>query len=285
MVPLFDQADISIGIILQHTNCALFATACLWFYDFALTLDKEVAFILYAPWRIPKLTYLVCRCLPFASIVSYMLRTISKQDFQSCATLFAFNSYVKGIVLFCAESLFMQRVRAITGPRWLIMCCNIAIILVPLAVILTLGNSFSTITQSPIPQVASCYDSEQGRIVVFAYVLLVIGEIEILAFMLYHSWKLYRWEYGNDLPLVRVLVRHNISYFICGLLSSIMVVAIMFTLPASYGDVASESQFMIHGILATRMHRELYNTAHRTEESSTGNVTLPLVFAPASLDM
>lgn len=179
----------------------------------------------------------------------------------------------------------MQRVRAITGPRWLIMCCNIAIILVPLAVILTLGNSFSTITQSPIPQVASCYDSEQGRIVVFAYVLLVIGEIEILAFMLYHSWKLYRWEYGNDLPLVRVLVRHNISYFICGLLSSIMVVAIMFTLPASYGDVASESQFMIHGILATRMHRELYNTAHRTEESSTGNVTLPLVFAPASLDM
>lgn len=179
----------------------------------------------------------------------------------------------------------MQRVRAITGPRWLITCCNIAIILVPVAVILTLGNSSSTITQSPIPKVASCYNSKQGRIGIFAYVLLVIGEIEILAFMLYHSWKLYRSEYGNHLPLVRILVRHNIFYFTCGLLSSTMVVAIMCTLPASYGDVASELQFLIHGIIATRMHRELYDTAHRTEESSTGNVSLPLVFAPASLDM
>jgi hypothetical protein len=40
--------------------------------------------------------------------------------------------------------------------------------------------------------------------------------IEILSFMLFRSWKLYR-EHGNDLPLVRVLVRHNISYFACGL--------------------------------------------------------------------
>jgi len=85
--------------------------------------------------------------------------------------------------------------------------------------------------QSPIPAVASCYDSKQGPIVILAYALLVIAEIgefhgifilsleyfkETLSFMLYYSWKLYT-EYRKDLPLVRVLVRHNIFYFSCGL--------------------------------------------------------------------
>lgn len=103
--------------------------------------------------------------------------------------------------------------------------------------------------------------------------------------MLYHSWKLYR-EYGRDLPLVRVLVRHNIFYFACGLLFSTVVVVAVVALPAPYGDSASDLQFVIHGILATRMHRELYNAAHHTEETSTGNImSLPLVFAPASSEM
>ncbi|KAG1821107.1 uncharacterized protein BJ212DRAFT_1337486 [Suillus subaureus] len=48
-------------------------------------------------------------------------------------------------------------------------------------------------------------------------------------------------------------------------------------LPISYGDVTT-LQVAIHGTLATQMHRELYNTAHHTEETSTGNVSLPLVF-------
>ncbi|KAG2035813.1 hypothetical protein BDR03DRAFT_961627 [Suillus americanus] len=134
--------------------------------------------------------------------------------------------------------------------------------------------------QSPIPKVASCYDSKQSRIIIVAYVLLVIAEIEILSFMLYHSWKLYR-EHGNDMPLVRVLVRHNIFYFACGLVFSTAAVVAVVTLPASYVDAVSDLQFVIHGILSTRMHRELYNTAHYTEETSTGTMPLPLVFAPA----
>lgn len=288
MVPSFDQADINIGITLQHANYAFFATTCLWIYDFTLTLDKEAAFILDAsgPWRLPKLTYLICRYLPFASIITDMLR-ISRLGFspKSCTTLFTFNSYVGGIVLFCAESLFMQRVLAVTGWRRVVACCNTVLFLVPVVVTLAFYNSSSTIMQSPIPEVASCYDSKQGRIVILAYALLVIAEIETLSFMLYHSWKLYT-EYRKDLPLVRVLVRHNIFYFACGLLFSTVVVVAVVALPAPYGDPASDLQFVIHGILATRMHRELYNTAHHTEETSTGHImSLPLVFAPVSSEM
>ncbi|KAG1843790.1 hypothetical protein DFJ58DRAFT_34728 [Suillus subalutaceus] len=285
MVPLFDQADISIGITLQHTDYAFIAIACLWVYDFALTLDQDAAFILDAPWRMPKLTYLICRYLPFALVVTGMFRIFQPGlSLKSCTTLFAFNSYVRGIVLVCAESLFMQRVWAVTDRRWLVTCCNVVFLLVPLVVTLTLSDSSSTVMQSPIPKVASCYDSKQSRIIIVAYVLLVIIEIEILSFMLYHSWKLYR-EHGNDMPLVRVLVRHNIFYFACGLVFSTATVVAVVALPASYADAASDLQFVIHGILVTRMHRELYNTAHYTEGTSTGTIPLPLVFAPASSEV
>ncbi|KAG2035817.1 hypothetical protein BDR03DRAFT_1092962 [Suillus americanus] len=281
MVPLFDQADISIGIILQQSNYASITIACLWVYDFALTLDKDVAFILYAPWRIPKLTYLTCRYLPFALVIADMFRILQPGlSLKSCTTLFAFNTYVGGTILSCGESLFLRRAWAVMGCGWLTMCCNLVLFLVPVVVTITLSNSSSTVMGSPIPKVASCYDSKQSRIIIISYVLLVIAEIETLSFMLYRSWKLYR-EYGNDMPLVRVLVKHNISYFACGLVFSTAVVVVVVTLPASYIDAVSELQFVIHGILATRMHRELYNTAHHIEETSTGNVSLPLAFAPA----
>ncbi|KAG2035821.1 hypothetical protein BDR03DRAFT_511077 [Suillus americanus] len=194
---------------------------------------------------------------------------------KSCTTLFAFNTYIGGIILFCAESLFMRRVWAVMGRRWLIVCCNPVLFMVPVVVTLTLYNSSSTIVQSPFQKVASCYASKQSHIVIVAYSFLVIVEIEILSFMLYHSWRLYR-EHGNDIPLVRILVRHNMFYFACGLSFSAMAVVVVVTLPASYSDAVSELQFMIHGILATRMHRELYNTAHHTEETSTGDIPLPL---------
>ncbi|KAG1750206.1 hypothetical protein EDB19DRAFT_96789 [Suillus lakei] len=280
MVQLFDQADISIGVTLQHANYAFFAIICLWLYDFALTFDKEVAFILDARWRMPKLIYLTCRYLPFALIDIFRILQPGL-SLKPCTTLLVFNTYVGGIVLFSAESIFVMRLWAVMGRRWLITCCNVALFVVPVAVTLGLYNSSFTVVQSPILKVANCYNNKQGDVVILAYVLLVITEMEIISLMLYHSWKLFR-EHGNILPLVRVLVRHNIFYFACGLLFSTTVVVVVFTLPAPYGDVASDLRFVIHGILATRMHRELYNTAHRPNETSIGDLSLPIVFAPTS---
>ncbi|KAG2126737.1 hypothetical protein BD769DRAFT_1776075 [Suillus cothurnatus] len=285
MIPLFDQANIDIGITLQHLNYALIAIACLWVYDFSLTFDKDVAFILDAPWRLPKLTYLICRYLPFALVVANMFRILQLGlSLKSCTFLFSFNTYVGGIVLTCAEALFMRKACATMRRRRLIACCNVVLVVVPVAVTLTLYNSSSTIMQSPLPKVVNCYGSKQSRVVIVAYVLLVVGEIEILTFMLFHSWRFYR-EHGNDVPLVRVLVTHNIFYFACGLVFSTISVVSVVAFPASYETAASNLQFVIHGILVTRMHRKLYNTAHRTEETSAENMSLPLAFAPAPSEM
>ncbi|KAG2035819.1 hypothetical protein BDR03DRAFT_961642 [Suillus americanus] len=139
--------------------------------------------------------------------------------------------------------------------------------------------------QSPIPKVASCYDSKQSRIIIISYVLLVIVEIggfhgflcwrvkyfiEILSFMLYHSWKLYR-EHGNDIPLVRILVRHNMFYFACGLCESKHHFSQIDT-DICGGSVLSTTVVIVIVTLPVRIHNHMNPTSnsisdcrHRTE--------------------
>ncbi|KAJ8595185.1 hypothetical protein M405DRAFT_391073 [Rhizopogon salebrosus TDB-379] len=134
---------------------------------------------------------------------------------KSCTAYFDFNSYIGAILLYCAESLFMLRVWAISSHqhwRWIVTLCNFVLFLVPVGVILMFYNSSSIILQSPILEITSCYTSKTDHVVVIAYIVLVIGETEILGFMLYHSWILYR-EHERIIPLVRILIRHNVFYF------------------------------------------------------------------------
>ncbi|KAJ8587706.1 hypothetical protein M405DRAFT_934537 [Rhizopogon salebrosus TDB-379] len=286
MVISFDQADIdTLGNTLQHTNYAIFAATGIWAYDFVLTFDEEVEFVLHARWRIPKLLYLVCRYLQFALIVIDLSRILQHElSNKSCTTYFTISSYTGGILLYCAEVLFMRRVWAMSSHkrwRWIVSFCNFMLLAVPSGVVLTFQNSSSTILQSPIPEIASCYTSKTGHIVFVGYILLAIGETEILGLMLYHSWILYR-DPQRIIPLARILIRHNVFYFTCGLFSSTLVLVILFTTPTTYYDVASDVQIVLHTILATRMHRELWRAATYQEASSLGDVSVVVFARPLS---
>ncbi|KAJ8595190.1 hypothetical protein M405DRAFT_929690 [Rhizopogon salebrosus TDB-379] len=285
MVMWFDQADIDTGNTLQHTNYAFFAIVGIWAYDFVLTFDEEVEFVLDARWRIPKLLYLVCRYSPIAVLVTGLSPILQHGlSVKSCTTYSAIDSYIGGITLYCVEALFMLRVLAMSGHqrwRWIVAFCNFVFLMVPLGVTLAFHDSSSISSQSPIPEITSCYTSKTGHIVFVAYILLVIGETEILGFMLYHSWILYR-EHERIIHLVQILIRHNIFYFACGLFSSSLVVVILFTAPAKYYDVASDLQIVLHTILATRMHRELWRAATHQEDSSLGGVSVVAFARPLS---
>ncbi|OAX37627.1 hypothetical protein K503DRAFT_783506, partial [Rhizopogon vinicolor AM-OR11-026] len=220
-----------------------------WVYDFVLTFDEEAEFMLHARWRIPKLLYLVNRYLTFEIIVVDVLR----QNYQTCPTFFTLNASF----------------------------CNFVFLTIPLVVTLKFFDSSSTVVQSPIPEITSCYTTKASHIVIVAYMLLVIGEIETLSLMLYHSWKLYR-ESGYIIPLVRILIRHHVFYFAYGLFFSTLLVAIIFIVPAAYYDVSSDLQIVLHVILATRMHRELWKAATDRETNSLRTVSVVVFASPVS---
>ncbi|OAX36435.1 hypothetical protein K503DRAFT_867590 [Rhizopogon vinicolor AM-OR11-026] len=277
---VFNQADISIGNTLQNTNYAFFAAVGVWFYDFMLTFDEEVEFIIHARWRIPKLLYLVNRYLIFAVIVVDVFRILKPGlSVKACSTFFTLNIYVRGIALYCAQSLFMRRVWVMSGGnrwRWIVAFLNVVFLVIPLVVTLAFFDSSSTVVQSPIPEITSCYITKASRVVIVAYILLDIAATETLGLMLYHSWKLYRGS-GHIIPLVRILIRHHVFYFVYGLFFSTLLVAIL-TVPAAYYDAASDLQVVLHVILATRMHRELWSAA-TDRETNPLRIVSEVVFA------
>ncbi|KAJ8595187.1 hypothetical protein M405DRAFT_390911 [Rhizopogon salebrosus TDB-379] len=53
---------------------------------------------------------------------------------KSCTAYFAFNSYIGAILLYCAESLFMLRVWAMSSHqhwRWIVTLCNFVCVAFP----------------------------------------------------------------------------------------------------------------------------------------------------------
>ncbi|KAF9223887.1 hypothetical protein BS17DRAFT_781354 [Gyrodon lividus] len=195
-----------------------------------------------------------------------------------CKSYFELNSFTGATIIICAELMFLVRTYALWGrsrAALIIILVNSTAFIIPIIVILALFNSAAMIT--PVPGLTSCDNAAQSQDVVWAYVLLVIGETEILLSTLYQVVEYYR-EVGGNSRLLSVLVHHNAFYFCCGLASSVTVILMTAFLPDPYGDLLANLQAVIHGILVTRMHRSLWNSDRKNEmPRNPTDVSLPTV--------
>ncbi|KAG1720039.1 hypothetical protein EDB19DRAFT_1779515 [Suillus lakei] len=141
--------------------------------------------------------------------------------------------------------MFMLRTYAIWGRSRKILIILIAISIPGFYIIINYNNS-QTISEPPVPNITSCYNVGESRIIVAAYVLLVVRRVcltifftEILVFTLYRSIKHYR-DVARGNHLLSILIQHNILYFICGLVFSLLVMLSTGLLPFVYGDLFSK---------------------------------------------
>ncbi|KAG1866225.1 hypothetical protein F4604DRAFT_1779444 [Suillus subluteus] len=64
---------LQLGRVLWSLNYANVAVTSFWAYDYFLTLDDEVAFLMQSQWKWTKLLYIVCRYLTSGYLTSVML--------------------------------------------------------------------------------------------------------------------------------------------------------------------------------------------------------------------
>ncbi|KAG2064302.1 hypothetical protein BDR04DRAFT_279997 [Suillus decipiens] len=257
------RADSHSGRTLLNLNYAYVSTTVIWVYDYIITFHDELAFIQKSRWGKVKILYLLCRYLPFVLLAADTYQVLQPAlPLSLCQTYFEINSWLEGITLVAAECMFILRTYAIWGRsrRILIILlgCFFAILIPVVYILITFGNSVTT-SEPPIPNITSCYNVGESRIIVAAYVLLVVAEFEIISFTLYRSIKNYK-SVANDNPLLNILIQHNIFYFICGLFFSLLVILAIALLPFVYGDMASNIQVTVHALLVTRMHLALWKS-------------------------
>ncbi|KAG2369097.1 hypothetical protein BDR07DRAFT_1604977 [Suillus spraguei] len=234
------------------------ALVTLWVYDYIVTLDEELPFVTRSSWRVVKYLYLVCRYVPFLYLAVVSSREVAEN--------LSIAQHVSNIILHLgfpiivsAEFIFCVRTYAIWDrSRWVlwIFIVTVILLLTPIVCILVKYNSSIVVTNWIAAGVPGCSKTGETSAVLYVYVLMVISELEILCLTLYRAFASYRRQRGVN--MLRVLVQHNIFYFMCGAVSSVVLIIVIAMFPASYSDLVSSIQITIHAALVTRMHRALW---------------------------
>ncbi|KAG1843802.1 hypothetical protein DFJ58DRAFT_803939 [Suillus subalutaceus] len=277
------SVDVASPDVLIKMKYAYVALVTLWAYDYVITLDEELPFITTSTWRIAKYLYLVCRYVPFLYLSVVSSRSLAGYPSLSmCQTLYSVNSYVGILIIVSAESIFFVRTYAIWERSKRVLWAFVAtviFIVTPVVGILVKYNSSTTVTNWIATGVPGCSKTGETSAVLYVYVLMVIAELEILCLTLYRAIAKYRRERRAN--VLRVLVQHNVFYFIGGVGSSIVLIIAIAIFPPSYSDVVSSMQITVHAALVTRMHRTLWR--YNEHYAHSDEFTLTTFSAPPPL--
>ncbi|KIK79165.1 hypothetical protein PAXRUDRAFT_291150 [Paxillus rubicundulus Ve08.2h10] len=280
---------------LHNLNHGTVSIPVILLYEYVITFDDEITFLRGSRWSIVKIPYLVCRYLMFPFVITYSLSefrstmsgplTRAALDYlqegltlEECKFDSQFKSFAGGTIIICAELMFLGRTYALwyrSKAALIIILVNFTAFFIPVLVVRVLFNS--AVATIPISGIPSCSDTAQGHAIVWTYILLVIGETEILLSTLYQAVQYYRDVEGKS-RLLGILVQHNTFYFFYSLASSVIVIATIYFLPGPYYDLLGDLQVVVHGILVTRMHRSLWSSDRKNKNLSNPNdVSLPTI--------
>lgn len=277
------SVDVASPDVLIKMKYAYVALVTLWAYDYAITLDQELPFITRSTWRTVKYLYLVCRYVPFFYLAVVSSRALANYPSLSmCQTLYSVNSYLGLPVIASAESIFFVRTYAIWDRSKRVLWVFVAtavFLLTPIVGILVKYDSSTVVTNWIATGVPGCSKTGETSAVLYVYVLMVIAELEILCLTLYRAIANYRRERGAN--VLRILVQHNVFYFMCGVGSSVVLIIAIAVFPASYSDLVSSIQITIHAALVTRMHRALWR--HNEDYAHPDEFSLTTFSAPPPL--
>ncbi|KIJ11087.1 hypothetical protein PAXINDRAFT_15989 [Paxillus involutus ATCC 200175] len=207
--PSPDTSNTPSGTARTLLNYGTVSVLAIWLYEYAVTFDDEITFLRDSRWSSVKILYLVCRYLMFPFVITntfliFLARTYALWNRRKAALIIIvvnFTVHIQNDEASCCD----------------LPCLQSEVFIIPTIVILALFGS--AITMIPFSGITSCDDVSQRRVLVWVYVLLVIGETEILLSTVYQAVRYYR-EVGAGNRLLAILVQHNTFYFCCSLASS-----------------------------------------------------------------
>lgn len=219
-----------------------------------LRFQEEVAFLRQAKWNVAKLLYVSARYMP---VLMAPLLIASNQVFNvedvNCQILGNLALVSSIITLFAAESIFLLRTCAmwLTKPyiRYVLLIFIVAVSITNLIIFLGQDKFIS--------DVSAC--KSFGQPLLWAIILeFLVLELALIILTVLRCTK----DRGSTLvePLLVLLLRHNIFYYSCGFLLSIVNALCMWRLNVDYAypRCLFTVQITMHTILATRMQYQLW---------------------------
>lgn len=239
-----------------------------WTYDYACSLDEEWKFLLVSHWTKVKGLYIVTRYVPFLLLVTNLYLTfIPNENSGECRALDNVCSGLGILSAVCSESFFILRTCALWNNNKILLAAMLVTFLTFVGA--AIGVSFATTAPaiyaiSAIPGITGCYQSSSSLQLFIPFLLLCAFELGLLTLTLIRA--IQNWRITTS-RLYIVLVNHNVLYYTCGLLFSVANIFTSLLLHYSYHAILHDFQFIVLAILATRMHRHLWQMKRQTHGS------------------
>lgn len=272
----YSAADIAAARSLQTYTYIYTSAATFWTYDYACSLHQELTFLIQSRWTKVKGLYILTRYTPFLLFIAHLyLNFVPDDNPNMCQTINNICSCFSLISVICAECFFIIRTYALWNNNKLVLAAMVIGFLV--VIIASVGVLFTATAQAPfetstIPGVTGCYQSAGSDELFVPFILLFALELGLISLTLIRA--IQSWRIARS-PLYSVLLKHNIFYYACGLLFSMVNIFTSLLLQYAYNGMLQDFQIIILAILATRMHLHLWHI-DRQIHGSDAHMLIPL---------
>ncbi|KAG2139584.1 uncharacterized protein EDB93DRAFT_696502 [Suillus bovinus] len=264
----YSADDIAAAMSLLFFQYIYISLTTFWTYDYACSLHEEWRFLLLSHWTKAKGLYIVTRYVPFLLLATNLyLSFIPNETPGKCRVLDNICSGFSMLLAVCSECFFILRTCALWSNNRILFA---AILVTAFTFVgASIGVTFATTAPatyaiSAIPGIAGCYQSSTSLQLFIPFLLLCAFELGLMTLTLIRA--IQSWQQNRN-RLYTVLVNHNIFYYTCGLLFSVANIFTSLLLHYSYHAILHDFQFIVLAILATRMHRHLWQMKHQTRGS------------------
>ncbi|KAG2118395.1 hypothetical protein DEU56DRAFT_143539 [Suillus clintonianus] len=264
----YSADDVAAARSLQVFAYIYLSITTLWTYDYACSLHEEWTFLLVSHWTKVKYLYVVTRYVPFLLLATNLYLSFTPNETPgTCRVLDNICSGLGILSAVCSEGFFVLRTYALWNNNRILLAVMLSTIFT--FVIASIGISFATTAPAPfaistIPGITGCYQSSSSLRLFIPFLLLSAFELGLLTLTLVRAIQTWRI---NTSRLYIVLLKHNMFYYTCGLLFSVANIFTSLLLHYAYHAILHDFQFIILAILATRMHRHLWQRKRRTHGS------------------
>ncbi|KAG2123067.1 hypothetical protein DEU56DRAFT_64844 [Suillus clintonianus] len=203
--------------------------------------------------------YIVTRYVPFLLLTMNLYTGFSPHETPSkCRILVNVCSGFSIISGICSQYFFALRTCALWNNNRIVVITMLSLCLA--FIVASISISFDATATAPyatskIPGITGCYQIVSSVQLFIPFLLFFAVEMGLMTLTLIRA--IQSWRVTNN-HLYVVLLKHNIYYYACGLLFSVANIFISLLLHYAYHGMLHDFQFVILAILATNMHRHLW---------------------------
>ncbi|KAG2341375.1 hypothetical protein BDR05DRAFT_965424 [Suillus weaverae] len=249
--------------------------ATFWTYDYACSIHEEGMFLFCSGWRRVKLLYIVTRYVPVLLFAAHFyLNFLPDETSDTCQFVNNICSCLSLISIVCSECFFIFRTYVLWNNNKVVlvaMLSTFAILVVGSIVAVFSVTAIAPFETSSIPGITGCYQSSGSMRLFVPYLLLFVLELMLISLTL--TCAIQNWRTTNN-RLYVVILKHNVFYYACGLVFSIVNILTSLLLEYAYSGMFQDFQFIVHAILATRMHLHLWHVNRDGDPSVFTSITL-----------